>query len=82
MPRFFSEPGDDNAKRGARCMTDPDNEKALTEPPLDEHPHDAERLRDLEAGATAPWVKQYLRSPIEECERMAGQYTETGPRLG
>jgi hypothetical protein len=54
-------------------MTDSENEKEVTKLSTVEHFHTAARLRELEAEATTPWVKQYLRSLIEERERMAGE---------
>ena len=51
---------------------DSDSWGELTEQPAAEQFHTAARLRELEAGATTPWVKKYLRSLIQECERMAG----------
>jgi hypothetical protein len=54
-------------------MTDSENEKEVTKLLTVEHFHTAARLRELEAEATTPWVKQYLRSLIEERERMAGE---------
>lgn len=53
-------------------MTDSENEKELTKLSTVERFHTAARLRELEAEATTPRVKQYLRSLIEERERMAG----------
>ena len=62
-------------------MTDSENEKELTKLLTVEHFHTAARLRELEAEATTPWVKQYLRSLIEECERMAGEQEASGLSL-
>ena len=54
-------------------MTDSENEKELTKLSTVERFHTAARLRELEAEATTPWVKQYFRSLIEERERMVGE---------
>jgi len=58
---------------------DSDNWGELTEQPAAEQFHTAARLRELEAGATTPWVKKYLRSLIQECERMAGKHEASDP---
>jgi hypothetical protein len=68
-----------SAERGARHVSGLKNEKELLKQPTAEHFHTAARLRELAAEATTPWVKQHLRSLIEECERMAGEYKETDP---
>jgi hypothetical protein len=60
-------------------MIDSDNGKELTEQPAAEQFHTAARLRELEAGARTPWVKKYLRSLIQECERMAGEHEASDP---
>jgi hypothetical protein len=51
-------------RRVARHMTDSENEKELAKLSTVERFHTAARLRELEAEATTPWVKQYLRSLI------------------
>jgi hypothetical protein len=72
-----STPGS-STRRVARHMTDSENEKELTKLSTVERFHTAARLRELEAEATTPWVKQYLRSLIEERERMAGEQEASG----
>lgn len=47
-------------------MTETKNEKELAKPSTVEPFHTAARSRELAAEATTPWVKQYLRSLIEE----------------
>jgi hypothetical protein len=64
----------------AQHMTDSENEKALTKLSTVERFHTTARLRELEAEATTPWVKQYLRSLIEERER-AGEQEASGLSL-
>ena len=62
-------------------MTDSENEKELTKLSTVEHFHTAARLLELEAEATTPWVKQYLRSLIEGRDRMAGEKEASGLSL-
>jgi len=60
-------------------MIDSDNGKQLTEQRAAAQFRTAEGLRELQANATAPWVKKYLRSLIGECARMAGEHEASGP---
>ena len=53
-------------------MTETKNEKELAKPSTVERFHTAARLRELAAEATTQWVKQYLRSLIEERETDGG----------
>jgi hypothetical protein len=55
-------------------MTDSENEEELTKLSTVEPLHTAARLQDLEAEATTPWVKQNIRSLIEEHERIAREH--------
>lgn len=66
-----------STRRVARHMTGSENEKELTKLSTVERFHTAARLRELEAEATTLWVKQYLRSLIEERER-AGEQEASG----
>jgi hypothetical protein len=59
-------------------MIDSDNGKELTEQRAAEQFRTAAGLRELQAGATTPWVKKYLRSLIGECARMAGEHEASG----
>jgi hypothetical protein len=54
-------------------MTHSENGKELTKQAVAEHFRSAARLQELEADATTPWVKRYLRSLMEERERMVGR---------
>jgi hypothetical protein len=47
-------------------MTETKNDQELGKPSIVEPFHTAARLRELAVEATTPWVKQYLRSLIEE----------------
>jgi hypothetical protein len=62
-------------------MIDSDSGRELTEQPTAEQFRTPARLRELEAAATTPWVKKYLRSLIEEREWMAGEHEASGPSL-
>jgi hypothetical protein len=62
-------------------MSDTDDGKELTKTSTVEPLHTAARLQELEAEATTPWFKQYIRSLIEEHERIAREL-ETSLAIG
>jgi hypothetical protein len=62
-------------------MTDSLNEKGVIKLSTVEHFHTVARLQELEAEATTPRVKQYLRSLMKERERMAGEQEASGLSL-
>ena len=65
----------------ARHMSDTNDGKELTLASTVEPLHTAARLQELEAEATTPWVKQYIRSLIEEHECIAREH-ETSLAIG
>jgi hypothetical protein len=62
-------------------MTETKNEKELAKPSTVEPFQTAARLRELAAQAMTPWVKQYLRSLIEERATMAAEHEASRPSL-
>jgi hypothetical protein len=60
-------------------MIDSDNGKELTEQRAAEQFRTTPGLRELQADATTPWVKKYLRSLIGECAWLAGEHEASGP---
>lgn len=55
-------------------MTNSNLEKKLADQPLAEQFPDPKRLQELEADPTRPWVKRYIRSLMEEHERLAREH--------
>jgi len=78
VERLIGARGGAQRKKATGHMTESKNAE-LTTHPIAEHFHTAARLRELAAEATTPWVKQYLRSLIADCEPVTRNTKNQGP---